>query len=278
MVQIEWDYYHAGTVYHAGACTPSEEQDLTNGCYFYARNTTEIEYPTVPPTTTDPITTTEPVTTLPADVVRSICSQVPMDVIWIMDGSTSVDTGSGVNGPIAPNGDSEWDQQINFIRSVNELLTISPTDSRVAMLQYSFANRIEFQFQDNATALQTAVDAVVPIGGGTMTARAMRDALTNLIVPITGARYGVRVVVIVVTDGSSADNVVLTTESNKYVALGIDVVAVGIDEAVTSQLEAIASDPSFVYQATTFAELGGFGETLTAQMCDQPIGYTTPAP
>ena len=88
MVQIEWDYYHAGTVYHAGACTPSEEQDLTNGCYFYARNTTEIEYPTVPPTTTDPITTTEPVTTLPADVVRSICSQVPMDVIWIMDGST----------------------------------------------------------------------------------------------------------------------------------------------------------------------------------------------
>ena len=83
---------------------------------------------------------------------------------------------------------------------------------------------------------------------------------------------------VLVTDGSSADNVVLTTESNKYVALGIDVVAVGIDEAVTSQLEAIASDPSFVYQATTFAELGGFGETLTAQMCDQPIGYTTPAP
>jgi len=112
------------------------------------------------------------------------------------------------------------------------LLTISPTDSRVAMVQFSVANRIEFQFQTDPVLLQTAVDNVVPIGGGTLTAKAMRDSLNNLVVPT--ARYGVRVVVIVVTDGSASDNFVLASESNKYAALGIDVVAVGIDTAVTS--------------------------------------------
>ena len=150
-------------------------------------------------------------------------------------------------------------------------MTISPIDTRVAMVQFSDAPQLEFQFVTAEVALATSFDAVTYRQGGTNTGEAIDFAYTNIIQ--SGARSGVRVSEVVLTDGFSFDDVAAPSDAMR--THGIDMFGVGYFGANTIQLQAIANEPDedFVYQAQTIDELLDIVEELVTVICSQPANY-----
>ena len=200
----------------------------------------------------------EAFTTQP-DPLMDICNDTPMDLVFVVDGSGSV-------------GQSNFDKQIEFAKRVTEYMTISPIDTRIGMVQYSDEPQLEFEFVDANVALTSSFDSVVYRQGGTNTGKAIDFAYNNIIQ--NGARSGVRVTQVVLTDGFSFDDV--ATPSDLMRTHGIDMFGVGYFGANTIQLNAIANDPDddFVYQAATIDELLAITEQLVQVICSQPASYT----
>lgn len=209
-------------------------------------------------TTALPTATTSQVTiiSLPFEnPLEQLCRQQPMDLVFVMDGSGSV-------------GASNFQQQIDFMKDVTAYMTIGASDTRVGLVQFSSVPQLEFSYLDDATNLENSFDAAQWSQGGTNTGAAIQFAYDSVIQP--NARSGVRVTMVVITDGFSFDNVQVPSDSNK--AAGVDMFSVGYFGANTDQLEKIASDPKsdFMYQGSTIADLLSITDELVTVICSQP--------
>ena len=116
----------------------------------------------------------------------------PVDVVFVVDGSGSV-------------GLTQFMQELNFLRSVSAAMHLGPDKTRIALVQYSSSYKVEFDFISDPTQVVGAFANIVYQGGGTRTGAAINFAYNNVIVP--GARPGVEVKMVVVTDGRSGDDV-----------------------------------------------------------------------
>ena len=130
-------------------CEISTKQGRTPSCDEFP--TTEI--PTTIPATPIPTTLEPPLVTL--------CRQVPMDLMFVMDGSGSVQS-------------DDYLKQINFMRQVTSLMTIGSNETRVGLVQFSDAQQVEFGFVDDEVVLDSNFDGVLQIGGGTNTGAAIQ--------------------------------------------------------------------------------------------------------
>lgn len=137
------------------------------------------------------------------------------------------------------------------------------------MVQYSHTRRVEFQFVDDDITFQQELDAVPFLGGGTFTGKALDFAYEEIIKDKT--RPGVKVVMVVLTDGISFDN--FLTPTNLIKNQGIDIFAVGYGAASESQLNIIASDPDeeYMYIGTSMEELLQFSSNLTRKLCSEEV-------
>ena len=200
------------------------------------------------------------------DATNNTCMEIPespdlnevLDVVFIVDGSGSV-------------GQANFDMQINFLKSVTESMDIRQNASRVAFLQYSNVNRIEFGFIDDKVLLKNSFDHVVYKRGGTKTGSAILYAYENIIKP--GARLNAKVLMIVVTDGKSHDSVL--GPANEMRKNGIVVFAVAYANYQMGQLQEIANDPDdeFVYVGDVPDDLYAKAKNLTEKICDVQDEY-----
>jgi uncharacterized protein YegL len=154
------------------------------------------------------------------------CEGVVSDVAFVLDGSTSVSP-------------ENFQNAINFMKSVVEPLSVSADGTQVGLAQYATTNRIEFPFQSDKQATNDALDSVSQIYGGTFTGSAITSTTTSLF--NTYGRAGANPVIVLITDGRSFDNIV-TPANNFKSSYGGELFVIGVGDADVNQLTPVASD------------------------------------
>ncbi|KAM4770891.1 vitrin [Rhinophrynus dorsalis] len=161
---------------------------------------------------------------------KLVCSKTCLnaaDIVFVIDGSSSVGTGN-------------FRTVLQFIANISSEFEISDTDTRIGAVQYTYEQRLEFGLDRYGTK-QDVVNAIMGINywsGGTSTGAAITYASEQL---FTKSKPNKRKIMIVITDGRSYDDVrVPATAAHRN---GVIAYAVGIAWAAQDELESIATDP-----------------------------------
>ncbi|XP_041374199.1 uncharacterized protein LOC121387240 [Gigantopelta aegis] len=209
-----------------------------------------------------PEKSTLPPTSLPFDECRSIS----MDVIFVLDSSTSVSE---------PN----FKHILQFLKQFLKHADVSLDVVRVGVITYSTSVHIEFSMNEYFTKSQvfSAIEKIPYRHGSTNTADALRT-MRNMFSSQYGDRPGVKNVAVVVTDGVSNINSRRTIpEAESARAIGIHIYAIGIGLADTRELDGIASLPveenRFIVKE--FSELSKLGDRVFLSVCPGMVGEVT---
>ncbi|XP_029316062.1 collagen alpha-1(XII) chain isoform X2 [Cottoperca gobio] len=191
--------------------------------------------------------------------VSTECSlgvDVQADVVILVDGSYSI-------------GLQNFAKVRAFLEVLVNSFDIGPSKVQLSLVQYSRDPHTEFALNTHHD-ISTVVKAVRTFpyrGGSTNTGRAMTYVREKIYIPNRGARQNVPRVVVLITDGKSSD-------SFKDAATGLrnidaEIFAVGVKDAVRSELEAIANQPSdtHVYEVEDFDAFQRISKELTQSIC-----------
>eukprot|EP00037_Helgoeca_nana_P015381 m.143609 g.143609 ORF g.143609 m.143609 type:complete len:1808 (+) comp22992_c0_seq3:230-5653(+) len=201
-----------------------------------------------------------------------VCTQ-PVDIAFLIDGSLSLSN-------------SDFTAAKNFIKAVVATLDVANTSSRVAVAQFSSTVQSEVSFSNGLTqgAVNTAVDAMVQLRGGTRTSDALDFLRDTVFTTSSGMRpdsAGVPRLMLVLTDGlantgfeptAAALSLMQTRNVSRSFAVGV----VGSTDItrMRAELERIAFNESAnVYAVSNFGNLSAGVIELTTQVCE-----VTPTP
>ncbi|KAJ0062737.1 hypothetical protein NL108_004377, partial [Boleophthalmus pectinirostris] len=189
----------------------------------------------------------------------STCSlgvDVQADVVLLVDGSYSIGL-----------------QNFAKVRAFLEVLVtsfdIAPDKVQISLVQYSRDPHTEFALNTHhdLSAVVKAVRTFPYRGGSTNTGRAMTYVREKIFVPSRGARTNVPRVMVLITDGKSSDS--FKDAATKLRNSDVEIFAVGVKDAVRSELEAIANPPSdtHVYEVEDFDAFQRISKELTQSIC-----------
>ncbi|XP_055088149.1 collagen alpha-1(XII) chain isoform X2 [Periophthalmus magnuspinnatus] len=196
--------------------------------------------------------------TLPLQVSMecSLGVDVQADVVLLVDGSYSI-------------GPSNFAKVRAFLEILVKTFDIGPDKVQISLVQYSRDPHPEFYLnthQDLDSVLR-AIRTFPYRGGSTNTGRALTYVRDRVLQASRGARAQVPTVTILITDGKSSD--AFRDSASKLRADDVEVFAVGVKEAVRSELEAIASDPpqTHVFEVEDFDAFQKISRELTQSIC-----------
>ncbi|XP_019848705.1 PREDICTED: LOW QUALITY PROTEIN: uncharacterized protein LOC105316719 [Amphimedon queenslandica] len=189
------------------------------------------------------------------------CSVNALDLYFVMDASGSV-------------GPDNFDLMKGFVYNITDSFNVGSDSVRVGVMSYASSNFYHFDLNTYSTksSVLTAINDLPFSDGGTNTAEALDGMRTRGFSTSYGARprsQGVPRVGIVITDGySNSYSATLTAASNVHNAR-IIVFAIGIAGANQNELDAIASQPSYVSFVSSFslALLNSLQFTLSQESC-----------
>ena len=171
-------------------------------------------------------------------------------------------------------GSSNYQLMKTFARNIANSFTIGPQDVQIGLLSFSSSYRFRFYLNTYSTkaALLSAINNIPYSGGGTNTASALNAIRLNGFTSSAGARpssQGIPRVAIVVTDGYSNSFSQTVSAASALHAAGIIGFAIGISGANTNELNAIASQPSYVAFISSFnsALLANLQQTISNEAC-----------
>ena len=171
----------------------------------------------------------------------------PIDLVFVVDGSGSV-------------GASAFATSKTFITDVMASFTIGSgaDQTRVGVVQFSSSAQTELSLTGNEALATSEVNSMSYMGGGTDTSAAINYAVSSV---FSHARTGVQKVMIVMTDGQSADAVGAAADAAR--AAGIEVFALGIGSGIGySELFNIAGGADNVLTATSYDALTSMVTTI----------------
>ncbi|KAK1796221.1 hypothetical protein P4O66_009300, partial [Electrophorus voltai] len=196
---------------------------------------------------------TEPIKVL---LECSLGVDVQADVVLLVDGSYSIGL-------------------LNFakVRAFLEVLVnsfdIGPRKVQISLVQYSRDPHTEF-YLDTHHDLSAVIKAVRTFpyrGGSTNTGKAMTYVREKIFIANRGARANIPRVMILITDGKSSD--AFKDPANRLKNTDVEIFAVGVKDAVRSELEAIANPPveTHVYTVEDFDAFQRISKELTQSIC-----------
>uniref|UniRef100_A0A4W4F305 Collagen, type XII, alpha 1a n=1 Tax=Electrophorus electricus TaxID=8005 RepID=A0A4W4F305_ELEEL len=196
---------------------------------------------------------TEPIKVL---LECSLGVDVQADVVLLVDGSYSIGL-------------------LNFakVRAFLEVLVnsfdIGPRKVQISLVQYSRDPHTEF-YLDTHHGLSAVIKAVRTFpyrGGSTNTGKAMTYVREKIFIANRGARANIPRVMILITDGKSSD--AFKDPANRLKNTDVEIFAVGVKDAVRSELEAIANPPveTHVYTVEDFDAFQRISKELTQSIC-----------
>lgn len=146
-------------------------------------------------------------------------------------------------------------------------MVIGENDTRIGLATFSgpdtFRIRINFTDFSTADSLINAVEMIPYDSGGTRTGEALSQIRTDF---FSMTREGLPQILVVLTDGKSQDSV--TTPSRRLREMGVQIISVGVGDAVYSELADMASEPDSenIYNVT-FESLGSLIGSLLDSVC-----------
>uniref|UniRef100_A0A8C1UJU3 Collagen, type XII, alpha 1a n=1 Tax=Cyprinus carpio TaxID=7962 RepID=A0A8C1UJU3_CYPCA len=191
--------------------------------------------------------------------VSTECSlevEVQADIVLLVDGSYSI-------------GLANFAKVRSFLEVLVNSFDIGRDKVQISLVQYSRDPQTEFSLNkhhDNAAVLN-AVRTFPYRGGSTNTGKAMTYVREKIFIPARGARDNVPRVMVLITDGKSSDS--FKNSANKLRDADVEIFAVGVKDAVRSELEAIANTPSdnHVFEVEDFDSFQRISKELTTSIC-----------
>lgn len=158
---------------------------------------------------------------------------------------------------------------------------------KFALVQYSDRPQTEFQLNSYPTAqgVLAHIKAMSYRSGGTRTGLGLEFLLRTHLTAASGSRAadGAAQVVVVLTDGRSQDDVAEPAQVLRMA--GVEMFAVGVQDAVDSELREMASQPhdAHVFSVDTFLTLRDIIQDLVVGLCgavtqsqDGPVANEAP--
>ncbi|KAL8165473.1 UNVERIFIED_CONTAM: hypothetical protein K2H54_045761 [Gekko kuhli] len=159
----------------------------------------------------------------------------------------------------------------DFLYTLVNNFDIGEDKVQIGLIQYSDQPRNEFflnTYQRKEDILHN-IENLHYKGGGTKTGESLQFMLDTQFNEMAGSRRseGIPQIAVVITDGQAQDNIREPAEAVKNA--GITLYAVGIKDAVLSELQEIASDPDemHVYSVADFAALQGISQNILQVLC-----------
>uniref|UniRef100_A0A665VJ26 Collagen, type XII, alpha 1b n=1 Tax=Echeneis naucrates TaxID=173247 RepID=A0A665VJ26_ECHNA len=186
----------------------------------------------------------------------SLGVDVQADVVLLVDGSYSI-------------GLANFAKVRAFLEVLVNTFDIGPDKVQISLVQYSRDPHTEFHLNSHhdLAAVVKAVRSFPYRGGSTNTGRAMTYVREKIFQATRGARDNVPRVTILITDGKSSD--AFQEPATKLRSADVEIFAVGVKDAVRSELEAIANTPAetHVYTVEDFDAFQRISTELTQSIC-----------
>merc|ERR1739848_422716 len=189
------------------------------------------------------------------------CAEKAVDVIFVLDGSSSV-------------GPKNFTVAQNFINGIVDKFNVSPQGVKIGLLQYSTSPRIEFNLNDHKTkkGVKAAVKNIDWILGDTHTALALRETHNSMVAPAYSSQKNRSRFVIVITDGDPQDFKQVPAAVDQLTSKGVKIFAIGVGKATRSELNKLAftgthSNTKDVFYADDYASAKRFTDTLVSLIC-----------
>ncbi|KAM3861132.1 collagen alpha-1(XII) chain-like [Diretmus argenteus] len=207
-------------------------------------------------TPSEPIMAMEKTEIVKISLECSLGMDVQADVVLLVDGSYSI-------------GLANFAKVREFLEVLVNTFDIGADKVQISLVQYSRDPHTEFYLNTHHD-LSDAVKAVRTFpyrGGSTNTGRAMTYVREKIFLPNRGARTNVPRITILITDGKSSD--AFKEPATRLRNADVEIFAVGVKDAVRSELEAIANTPAetHVYTVEDFDAFQRISKELTQSIC-----------
>nr|XP_012997177.1 collagen alpha-1(XII) chain isoform X1 [Cavia porcellus] len=207
-------------------------------------------------TSSEPISITEKTQPMKVQVECSRGVDIKADIVFLVDGSYSI-------------GIANFVKVRAFLEVLAKSFEISPNRVQISLVQYSRDPHTEFTLKE-FTKVEDIIKAINTFpyrGGSTNTGKAMTYVREKIFVPNKGSRSNVPKVMILITDGKSSD--AFREPAIKLRNSDVEIFAVGVKDAVRSELEAIASPPAetHVFTVEDFDAFQRISFELTQSIC-----------
>ncbi|XP_065123394.1 collagen alpha-1(XII) chain isoform X2 [Paramisgurnus dabryanus] len=207
-------------------------------------------------TPSEPKTTTEKTQPVKISTECSLEVEVQADIVLLVDGSYSI-------------GLPNFAKVRAFLEVLVSSFDIGANKVQISLVQYSRDPYTEFALNKHHD-IDTVVKAVRTFpyrGGSTNTGKAMTYVREKIFASGRGARDNVPRVMVLITDGKSSDS--FKDPANKLRNADVEIFAVGVKDAVRSELEAIANAPadSHVFEVEDFDAFERISKELTTSIC-----------
>uniref|UniRef100_A0A4W5QB68 Collagen, type XIV, alpha 1a n=1 Tax=Hucho hucho TaxID=62062 RepID=A0A4W5QB68_9TELE len=186
----------------------------------------------------------------------SLGVDVQADVVLLVDGSYSI-------------GLQNFAKVRAFLEVLVNSFNVGLDKIRLSLVQYSRDPYTEFAlntYNDIASVVK-AVRTFPYRGGSTNTGKAMNYVREKIFISTRGARTSVPRVMVLITDGKSSDS--FKDAATNLRNIDVEIFAVGVKDAVRSELEAIANAPAatHVYTVEDFDAFQRISKELTQSIC-----------
>nr|XP_043904663.1 collagen alpha-1(XIV) chain-like [Solea senegalensis] len=183
------------------------------------------------------------------------------DIVVLVDGSWSI-------------GRINFKLIRSFISRMVSVFDIGPDRVQIGLTQYTGDPKTEWHLNAHPTkeSLQEAISNLPYKGGNTMTGMALTYILNINFKAEVGMRPDSRKIGVLITDGKSQDEVLVSSQSLRD--SGIELYAIGVKNADEIELRSIASDPheSHVYSVRDFMFLVDNVDDLSSNLCNSVKG------
>ncbi|XP_061631419.1 collagen alpha-6(VI) chain isoform X2 [Phyllopteryx taeniolatus] len=158
-----------------------------------------------------------------------------------------------------------------FIIEFISTFRIGPQHVRLGVAKYADAPNLEFDLTAYADAgsLEKAVEAIVQVGGGTETGRALEFMSPQFDRAVATRGEKVPEYLVVITDGKSSDEVKVPAE--KLRAKGVTIYAIGVKNADMDELQEISGDPKKTFFVNNFDALNPIKDDIITDICTTDV-------
>ena len=189
------------------------------------------------------------------------CNVNGLELFFVTDSSGSI-------------GSSNYELMKSFMYNITDTFEIGPNNVQVGVLSYESYPTFRFYLNTytNKAGVLSAINSLPFTSGGTDTAAALNAVRSYAFTEGNGARpasEGIPKVVIVITDGKSNSYSATVAAATALHNEGYIVFAIGIAGADVNELNAIASDPSYVAFISSFNSdlLSSLQVTISQEAC-----------
>ncbi|XP_067652406.1 collagen alpha-1(XII) chain-like [Haliotis asinina] len=201
------------------------------------------------------------------DVTNECSTSAQADIVFLLDTSGSV-------------GPTNFAEEVSFVSDFVQGFSVGPSAMQFSVVLFStnVANQFNLNRYNNRADLVKAIQSVRYLDGATNTASALTFVRENSFLASNGGRSGATQILIVITDGRSANMNSTASEASLLHQDGVKVISVGVGSGISmEELRAIASDNSLVFTAANFSALGIVKNEIQNKTCteirvDEPCG------